>query len=156
MNFLRTVKRNIKKAIKYSSEGVVILMYHRIIDIPSSPYHGIVSPEHFEQHMEYISRTFHPIRLIDVQESIRHNSLPNGGVVVTFDDGYADNYDHAYPILQNYQVPATIFVTSGHVDSPREYWWDELERILLLPDHLPENVPISVFDETLTVEIRKY
>jgi peptidoglycan/xylan/chitin deacetylase (PgdA/CDA1 family) len=53
-------------------------------------------------------------------------------VVLTFDDGYADNFEQALPILEEFQVPATIFVSTGWVDTTDEAWWDELERIFLL------------------------
>ena len=60
-------------------------------------------------------------------------------IVVTFDDGYADNLHEAQPLLEAADIPAVIFVTAGKVNSKREFWWDELERVLLtheLPDHL--------------------
>lgn len=50
---------------------------------------------------------------------------------ITFDDGYFDNFAFAEPILRAHSLPATIFVSSGFVDSTREMWWDELERLLL-------------------------
>jgi peptidoglycan/xylan/chitin deacetylase (PgdA/CDA1 family) len=50
---------------------------------------------------------------------------------VTFDDGYADNFIQALPILEEFNIPATFFVTTGYLDSEREFWWDDLERLLL-------------------------
>jgi peptidoglycan/xylan/chitin deacetylase (PgdA/CDA1 family) len=65
-------------------------------------------------------------------------------VVVTFDDGYADNLWNAKPILEKYDLPATVFVTSGHIGSDREFWWDELDRLLLQGGTLPERLRLSL------------
>jgi peptidoglycan/xylan/chitin deacetylase (PgdA/CDA1 family) len=65
-------------------------------------------------------------------------------VVVTFDDGYADNLHHARPLLERNEVPATVFLTSGAIGSSREFWWDELERILLQPGALPERLQLEI------------
>lgn len=144
MSVYREIKRSIKRLIRYKNVGVMILMYHRIVDIDASPYHGIVSPNHFKQHMDYVKKNFTPIRLIDIPDLIRTKSLPRRGVVITFDDGYADNYNNAVPILMHYGIPATIFVTSGYIGSRREYWWDELERIFIAPEVLSIKIPIEI------------
>jgi peptidoglycan/xylan/chitin deacetylase (PgdA/CDA1 family) len=55
-------------------------------------------------------------------------------VAVTFDDGYRDNLEVAKPLLERHGVPATVFVASGYVEDRREFWWDELARLLRAPD----------------------
>jgi peptidoglycan/xylan/chitin deacetylase (PgdA/CDA1 family) len=74
-------------------------------------------------------------------------------VVVTFDDGYIDNYTFAYPILEELQIPATIFVTSGYIEKEREYWWDELERILFEPVELPETLKVSINGDDMELRL---
>jgi peptidoglycan/xylan/chitin deacetylase (PgdA/CDA1 family) len=51
--------------------------------------------------------------------------------VITFDDGYVDNFLFALPLLEKYKVPATIFVTTDYIGKDRELWWDELEKKFL-------------------------
>ena len=70
--------------------------------------------------------------------------MPKRGVVLTFDDGYADNLWNAKPLLEKYELPATVFITSGSLDSPTEFWWDDLERILLQPRKLPKCLQLNV------------
>jgi peptidoglycan/xylan/chitin deacetylase (PgdA/CDA1 family) len=59
--------------------------------------------------------------------------LEQPGVALTFDDGYADNLHEAEPLLRQFSVPATMFLVSGAMRSPREFWWDELERVVFEP-----------------------
>jgi peptidoglycan/xylan/chitin deacetylase (PgdA/CDA1 family) len=87
----------------------LVLMYHRVNTLRPDPWTTSVSPAHFVEHMEML-------RALSIRP------------VITFDDGYADNFEHARPILERFDMPATIFVISGMVGSPYEMWWDELER----------------------------
>jgi peptidoglycan/xylan/chitin deacetylase (PgdA/CDA1 family) len=77
-------------------------------------------------------------------EALEQRALPRRAVAVTFDDGYADNYLHAFPLLEAASIPATFFVASGQVDSEREFWWDDLERILLRTERLPDRLWIEI------------
>jgi peptidoglycan/xylan/chitin deacetylase (PgdA/CDA1 family) len=75
---------------------------------------------------------------------LKSAQLPKRGVVLTFDDGYADNFWNAKPLLEKYEVPATVFVTSGSLDSPGEFWWDDLERVFLQPGKFPKHLHLNV------------
>ncbi|HEY2012149.1 MAG TPA: polysaccharide deacetylase family protein [Bryobacteraceae bacterium] len=83
-----------------------------------------MSPEHFEEHLCLLKK-FRLCRLSEVPESMRP-----GSVVVTFDDGYADNLHCAAQLLNKHEIPATFFLTSGYLGGYGEFWWDELERRL--------------------------
>jgi peptidoglycan/xylan/chitin deacetylase (PgdA/CDA1 family) len=78
------------------------------------------------------------MRLSDLSRALANGNVPNRSVVVTFDDGYADNFHNAKPMLERYDVPATIFVASGFIGYEHEFWWDELDRTLLRPGKLPK------------------
>ncbi len=119
-------------------------MYHRVADLAVDPHGLAVSPDHFAQHLEYIRGTCHPMRLLDLVDALKEHSLPRRAVAITFDDGYIDNLTQAYPLLKSAQVPATVFVTSGGIDSSCEFFWHELERVFLLPVHLPERLQMCV------------
>jgi peptidoglycan/xylan/chitin deacetylase (PgdA/CDA1 family) len=82
--------------------------------------------------------------LSNLVRRLKGGELARRAVVVTFDDGYADNLHQAKPLLERYDVPATIFVTSGYVQKEREFWWDELDRLLLQPGRLPEMLCLNV------------
>jgi peptidoglycan/xylan/chitin deacetylase (PgdA/CDA1 family) len=74
-------------------------------------------------------------------------------VVVTFDDGYADNLHRAKPLLKRYDIPATFFLPTGYVGREREFWWDELDRLLLQPGTLPKTLHLSVNGSTYQWEL---
>jgi peptidoglycan/xylan/chitin deacetylase (PgdA/CDA1 family) len=121
--------------------GALILGYHRVAQTAQDPFGMCVSPEHFRQHLEALSRYAHPARLQMVARALPDDAWPRRSVVLTFDDGYADLLE-VKPLLAHYQVPATVFVASGSMGG--EFWWDELERIILSAHRLPEHLSLRV------------
>jgi peptidoglycan/xylan/chitin deacetylase (PgdA/CDA1 family) len=73
---------------------------------------------------------------IDEFISIRKTSkkFPPRSVLLTFDDGYADNFLEALPILENFNAQSIFYIATGNIDSGVEFWWDAVERIFLLND----------------------
>ena len=69
--------------------------------------------------MEYVSREFQPISLHDMVDDLKRGVIRDRAIVVTFDDGYEDNYINARPILEKLNMPATIFVSSGYSGTKR-------------------------------------
>ena len=65
-------------------------------------------------------------------------------MAVTFDDGYLDNILNAKPILEKFEIPATVFVCAGMIGRDGELWWDQLERALLLTKKLPNWLELDV------------
>lgn len=116
------------------SPPVVILLYHRVTTLASDPQLLAVSPFHFRAHMQYLKDNFTVARLED-----DWSRIDKPAVVVTFDDGYADNALEALPILEELQVPATFFVSTSLIGTEREFWWDEVERLLLCDRSFPES-----------------
>ena len=114
-------------------------MYHRVTELPNDPNLLAVAPERFAEQLEVVRKYATPIRLAQLVEELRQGSVPKKAVVVTFDDGYVDNLHHAKPLLERYEIPATFFITTGQLGSQREFWWDELDRILLQPGLLPDS-----------------
>jgi peptidoglycan/xylan/chitin deacetylase (PgdA/CDA1 family) len=92
---------------------VPIIVYHHVNRL-DSPQPDTVSPERFEWHMAYLKKhryTVLPLRAL-VRIIRQGKPLPPRSVVITFDDGYEDNYTRAFPVLKKYGFPATIFVIS--------------------------------------------
>jgi len=100
-----------------------------------------VAPRHFAEHLEVLNRVARPTPLTDLVHRPLGETRAPPAVAVTFDDGYADNLHEAAPLLRRHGVPATVFVVASAVGSQREFWWDELERLLLQPGVVPRLVP---------------
>ena len=113
---------------------VVILIYHRVAALTADPQLLAVSRENFRAHMQHLKSNFPVLRFEDNWSDVKEPA-----VVVTFDDGYADNAIAALPILEEMEIPATFFVSTGNLDTTREFWWDELDKILLGDIALPES-----------------
>jgi peptidoglycan/xylan/chitin deacetylase (PgdA/CDA1 family) len=128
--------------------SVVILMYHRVFETSSDPWQLGVSPKHFAEHLKILQKNYRILSLHDLLSSLKNARLPKRGVVLTFDDGYADNFWNAKPLLEKYEVPATVFISSGNLDSHGEFWWDNLERALLKPKKLPKCLQLQVQGRT--------
>lgn len=125
MNFL-------KKAFNKNSNGfkgdVLILLYHRIVEIENDPWSLCVKPENFKGHIEILKQYYNVIKLSEVVEYIKSREIPNKSVVITFDDGYSDNVSTAKPMLEELEMPFTVFVTTGCIEKDCEFWWDTLEK----------------------------
>jgi peptidoglycan/xylan/chitin deacetylase (PgdA/CDA1 family) len=127
-----------------SSGGTLVLLYHRVATPAVDPWRLGVSPAHFAEHLAVLRRLARPIALRELAAALRAGRpLPPDGVVVTLDDGYADNLHAARPLLDRHDVPATVFVTSGALGTPG-FWWDRLARVLLGPGLLPPTLALSV------------
>jgi peptidoglycan/xylan/chitin deacetylase (PgdA/CDA1 family) len=121
-----------------------ILLYHRVGVVASDPWHLAVTPQHFAEHLEILERYARPTPLTGLVRALESGRCPRRTVAVTFDDGYADNLHAAKPLLERHSVPATVFVTTGYIGSEQEFWWDELDRLLLEPATLPEALRLHV------------
>lgn len=124
--------------------GVLILLYHRVADPGADPQRLAVHPDRFARHLRAIRRSADVLSLAELETAREGGRLPDRGVAITFDDGYADNAVMAAPLLRQAEVPATFFVTSSYTDGAREFWWDELEQWFLRPGVLPATLRLSI------------
>jgi len=115
-------------------------MYHRIAEVPIDPWRLSVIPERFDQQLAYLCDELEPVPLAEIcQPSLSGNPK----VAITFDDGYRDNFEYAFPLLEKHGIPATFFVVSSTVGQNREFWWDELEHIVLSTHPLPQSISLE-------------
>ncbi len=111
------------------SSKLRILAYHRVLDlVPDDfPYDRDViscNSGEFRREMEFVARNFDVITFKDIAEyGAEYYRRP---LIITFDDGYIDNYDNVFPILNEVGIPAVFFVTTDYIDGDSIPWWDEI------------------------------
>ncbi len=110
----------------------IVLLYHRVTTLTSDPEQLSVTPGNFRSHMKFLREN---IPLVRFDKDGTNVAKPS--VIITFDDGYADNVLEALPILEEFGIPATFFISTGAVGTTNEYWWHELEQLLLHDHPLP-------------------
>jgi len=100
---------------------LTIFAYHRVLPMPDPLRPGEVVAEVFEEQMRFLSRHFAVLPLLEAARLLQKRNLPARACCITFDDGYADNLTVAQPILEKYQLPATVFVATGYLDGQRMF-----------------------------------
>jgi peptidoglycan/xylan/chitin deacetylase (PgdA/CDA1 family)/glycosyltransferase involved in cell wall biosynthesis len=111
--------------------GVRILFYHRVAAEAAPPDlrgRRTLTARQFEEHLKHLTRYYRVISLDEAADALRSGAvLPENAVVITFDDGFRDNYTVALPLLEKYKAPATIFVVSSAMDG-KPFWLEEVGR----------------------------
>ncbi len=120
------------------TRSVTILAYHRVLDVPVEddfPFDiELVSAtvRDFAAQMAYVREHYRPATFETVIAHLdRGEQPPRGTVIVTFDDGFADNYENAFPVLRSLGMPATIFLATGYLDRGDTYWYERLAHAVM-------------------------
>ncbi len=155
--FFRELGVNSWKLGRYSRNDVAVLMYHRVIpmkDMSSAVQAGmVVEPDTLDLHIKYLRNHFEIIPLSDLT-SDRHGFARDlrkrPSCVLTFDDGWRDFYQYAYPILQMHGAPATVFLPTNFIGTDQWFWTD---RVGILLDRVSESRDLekcgSLFSDSL-------
>ena len=122
----------------------LILMYHGVAAVGSDPWPFYVTPQHSAEHLEDLRRYTYPIQLQRLAQASGHVSLASRLVVVTFENGYANNLHTARALLERYDIPATVSLITEPLGHACEFWQDELDRLFLPPGTLPETLHLSL------------
>ena len=101
------------------ADNAVILLYHHVSG--SAPASTSVTPEVFEQHIQYLADGYNVISLEHAVNALKSEKrLPERAVVITFDDGYRSIYDNAHPILARHGMPYTVFINPQIIGTYRQ------------------------------------
>jgi peptidoglycan/xylan/chitin deacetylase (PgdA/CDA1 family) len=109
---------------------LIVLGYHRVGEPTQCPYdRGVfdATPEQFDSQVGWLKQRFHVAELEEVEALLsRPNRLRHPHVLLTFDDGYLDNYQVAFPILKSHGVQAAFFLPTAFIGTDRIPWWDQI------------------------------
>jgi peptidoglycan/xylan/chitin deacetylase (PgdA/CDA1 family) len=117
-------------------DSLLVLNYHRIGNPETDPFDpGVFSAtaNEFDEQIAYLKRTVSLVTLEEAQSFIDGTNAgksPRCRALITFDDGYLDNYDIAFPILKSHQVPAVFFLATDLIGSCAVPWWDHIAFLL--------------------------
>ena len=149
----------LERVVSAKRPGLIVLTYHRIAEPGADGFYDPVisaTPESFRAQIAWLRRQ---VRVLSLPELIamRESGSPwrEPVALVTFDDGYRDNFEVAVPILREQNVPATFFLPTAFLESPRLPWWDQVayvikqthQRRLVLersPDHSQPSLSIDL------------
>lgn len=127
MGLVRALRRLHNRA----NPTLTILAYHRVMPIDALEAYPFdrelisATPAQFDWQMRYVREHLHPVSLHDIIAHLDDGiPLPPLAIAITFDDGFSDTYRYAFPILKRYGIPATIFVSTGYVDTQRPFWFE--------------------------------
>ncbi len=141
------------RLLNYLDPPVLVLLYHRVTVLPTDPEMLAVTPANFRAQLRFLKDNFPIVRFEE-----DWTGVPKPAVAITFDDGYADNILEALPILEEVGIPATFFISTGTIGTSKNFWWHELERMILETESTPlsftleddrctQNWPTSSFKE---------
>jgi peptidoglycan/xylan/chitin deacetylase (PgdA/CDA1 family) len=147
--------------------GILVLNYHRIGDPAATPFDRDVfsaTEEAFDRQCRFLARELDVIGLDELDDALARRT--GRFAMITFDDGYRDNFALALPILRAHRLPATFFVATSFIDAPHIAWWDEIAWMvrhataLALPPGLWSSQPLSLApadaDTTIRALLRCY
>ena len=118
-----------------------VLTYHRVANAGEDPYldPSLISatPEDFERQMGFLARNYEVVSMDDVLDALEgRRRLSSRAALITFDDGYRDFAENAWPILKIYGLPVVLFVPTAYPDHPeRAFWWDRLYQAVTFTPH---------------------
>jgi len=139
-------------------QDVPVLNYHKV----DSLNHALsISPQEFEEQMEYLyNNEYHTISPDELMAYLKYGkSLPEKPIMITFDDGYLDNYTNAYPIMKKYGYTGTIFIVSNLVgEDPRFVNWEQVKEMqqsgFIFGSHTVNHISLtSLSKEEITNEL---
>ena len=134
----------IKRFFQTPKARAIVLMYHRIANLETDPWQLAVSPEHFDSQIKMLTDKFQVLPVDNLHTQLAGRQIKDHSIYITFDDAYMDNYIYAKPILEKYGCPATFFVPTHFIGKQQQFWWDELEAILLHSEQLPSTLNLVV------------
>ena len=109
-----------------NDDSFLILIYHRVAERRPFTLES-TAPRAFERQMRYLAGHFRVLPLAEIIERVRSGApIPARSLAITFDDGYEDNYTHAFPVLRALGLPATVFLTTGWIDTDEVPWFDRV------------------------------
>tara|TARA_B100000575_G_C23123300_1_gene650373 strand:+ start:1047 stop:1973 length:927 start_codon:yes stop_codon:yes gene_type:complete len=121
--------------LQETKEKLVILLYHGVSEYENRGICNLqgkhISYELFSSQMKFIKKNCNPVSINDwIEIKNDHSSIPPNPVIISFDDGFENNYTTACPILDKFNIPAVFYISSGMIGTNKMFWVDVLENLI--------------------------
>ncbi|MCE3228436.1 MAG: polysaccharide deacetylase [Bacteroidetes bacterium] len=129
--FLYHKKEALKRYMDRERNGYCnVLLYHRVKDLKSDPQQLCVGTHRFQQQLSSLKKD-HAFLSIDEFCDIITNrkKFPKNSLLITFDDGYADNYENALPVLEALDLQSVFYIATKTINTDSLFWWDEVDLV---------------------------
>lgn len=130
-----------------------MLLYHRVAEPHSDIWDLAVEPARFEQQLHILKNIGNVTTANELADRLIKQTLHRRSIVITFDDGYVDNYLAAKPLLEQYKLPATFFIASGNLGQHKEFWSDELDYYILFAEQVPPVFSRTINGQLVTINL---
>ncbi|HEX6712499.1 MAG TPA: polysaccharide deacetylase family protein [Thermoleophilaceae bacterium] len=121
----------------------LVLLYHRFAVGEPDPLGLCVAPDRFGAQLRVLREGFEVVPLAHVARALREGVPGAGRIAITIDDGYVDNLTSGIPLIAEAGVPATLFAATGHIETGRRFFWDEMERLITGTGSRPKELTID-------------
>lgn len=133
-HFKHAVKQTLFRTGAYRLNAIsnryYVLPYHMVMNEPNG-FYPATSILDFEKQIAHLAKNYKIITLDEIVDRVRNRDSIRRCVAITFDDGFRDNYEYAYPILRKYNVPATIFLATQCIETGDAPWFIKLRYIFM-------------------------
>lgn len=124
---------------------LMALTYHRVLPAIEDEDSLMVSLDSFERQMVFLKKHYQLLSADQLYNIIEKGvPYPDNSCIVTFDDGWRDNYAYAYPVLKALGIPALIFLSTDFIGTPRSFWHETIKRYL---ENIPRENVLSMLSE---------
>jgi len=141
---------------RFKYGNCTVLLYHRIVDADFDPQQLCVSPNNFKEQLTYLKKIY---KFLTIEQFNNHlidkKPFPKNSLVITFDDGYADNLKNAIPILEELKLQAIFYIATKNLNTNLLFWWDELDLLFRWEDKMDKAVLSALFKTTDTKNIKE-
>jgi peptidoglycan/xylan/chitin deacetylase (PgdA/CDA1 family) len=126
----------VSAAVHPGSDMLRVVTYHRVavpgLDAELNPRLVSATPDEFARQMAHLAQNYNVVSIHDVLNYVLAGArLPSRAVLITFDDGYRDFAENAFPVLKWYRLPVTLFIPTAFPGERRAFWWDRLHAALM-------------------------
>ena len=118
----------------FNQDQLLIVTYHGLyskFNRKSLPLFTHLHVDLFREHLKLYKKYYHVVSLAELENCVREGSpWPEKSLLITFDDGFKNNYEVAFPVLKEFELPAAVFLTVDYIGSDQLLWFDELFVLL--------------------------